>query len=119
MVPQDITFDHKPDTPKEKECILACGSCVFAVEYDDCIMDHLACSSDIWVIEGIVEGIVKGIVKGVVLGVTIGSRDGWQSTYLQVVSGLWPSGQMQLLHPALLLDRMPLPMTMMQVVVQT
>jgi len=35
IVPQDITFDHKPDTPKEKERILACGGRVFAVEYDD------------------------------------------------------------------------------------
>lgn len=35
LVYQDITFDHKPDTPKEKERILACGGRVFAVEYDD------------------------------------------------------------------------------------
>uniref|UniRef100_A0A6U1RBM7 PPM-type phosphatase domain-containing protein n=1 Tax=Cyclophora tenuis TaxID=216820 RepID=A0A6U1RBM7_CYCTE len=31
----EITFDHKPDSPKEKERILACGGRVFAVEYDD------------------------------------------------------------------------------------
>lgn len=35
LVPRDITFDHKPDSPKEKERILACGGRVFAVEYDD------------------------------------------------------------------------------------
>ena len=35
MIAQDITFDHKPDSPKEKERILACGGRVFAVEYDD------------------------------------------------------------------------------------
>lgn len=35
MVAQDITFDHKPESPKEKERILACGGRVFAVEYDD------------------------------------------------------------------------------------
>lgn len=32
---QEITFDHKPDSPAEKERILACGGRVFAVEYDD------------------------------------------------------------------------------------
>jgi serine/threonine protein phosphatase PrpC len=35
LVPEDITFDHKPDTPKEKARILQCGGRVFAVEYDD------------------------------------------------------------------------------------
>lgn len=35
LIGQDITFDHKPDSPKEKERILACGGRVFAVEYDD------------------------------------------------------------------------------------
>lgn len=35
LVPAEITFDHKPDSPKEKERILACGGRVFAVEYDD------------------------------------------------------------------------------------
>jgi serine/threonine protein phosphatase PrpC len=35
LIGQEITFDHKPDSPKEKERILACGGRVFAVEYDD------------------------------------------------------------------------------------
>jgi len=35
LVPMDITFDHKPDSKKEKERIIACGGRVFAVEYDD------------------------------------------------------------------------------------
>lgn len=32
---EEITFDHKPDTPAEKERIIQCGGRVFAVEYDD------------------------------------------------------------------------------------
>lgn len=32
---RDVTIDHKPDQPAEKERILACGGRVFAVEYDD------------------------------------------------------------------------------------
>lgn len=35
LVPVEITFDHKPDSPVEKERIIACGGRVFAVEYDD------------------------------------------------------------------------------------
>ena len=35
IIAQDITFDHKPDSPKEKERILACGGRGVAVEYDD------------------------------------------------------------------------------------
>lgn len=31
----EVTIDHKPDAPKEKERILATGGRVFAVEYDD------------------------------------------------------------------------------------
>ena len=35
IVYEEITFDHKPDTPAEKNRILQCGGRVFAVEYDD------------------------------------------------------------------------------------
>ena len=35
LIAVEITHDHKPDTPKEKERILASGGRVFAVEYDD------------------------------------------------------------------------------------
>ena len=35
LVAVEITHDHKPDSPKEKERILASGGRVFAVEYDD------------------------------------------------------------------------------------
>jgi len=35
LVPVEITHDHKPDTPKEQERILAAGGRVFAVQYDD------------------------------------------------------------------------------------
>jgi len=35
LVPVEITFDHKPDSPAEKERIIASGGRVFAVEYDD------------------------------------------------------------------------------------
>merc|ERR1712119_230200 len=35
LVPVEITHDHIPDTPKEKERILAAGGRVFAVQYDD------------------------------------------------------------------------------------
>uniref|UniRef100_A0A6S8ZMK7 PPM-type phosphatase domain-containing protein n=5 Tax=Ditylum brightwellii TaxID=49249 RepID=A0A6S8ZMK7_9STRA len=35
LVAEEFTHDHKPDTPKEQERILAAGGRVFAVEYDD------------------------------------------------------------------------------------
>lgn len=35
LIAVEVTHDHKPDTPKEKERILASGGRVFAVEYDD------------------------------------------------------------------------------------
>ena len=35
LIAVEVTHDHKPDTPKEKERILATGGRVFAVEYDD------------------------------------------------------------------------------------
>eukprot|EP00536_Pseudo-nitzschia_multiseries_P010730 jgi/Psemu1/326145/estExt_fgenesh1_pg.C_3370008 len=35
MIPIEVTIDHKPDSPKEQERIIACGGRVFAVEYDD------------------------------------------------------------------------------------
>jgi len=35
LVAEEFTHDHKPDTPKEKERIVAAGGRVFAVEYDD------------------------------------------------------------------------------------
>jgi len=35
LVAEEFTHDHKPDTPAEKERILAAGGRVFAVEYDD------------------------------------------------------------------------------------
>lgn len=35
VVAEEFTHDHKPDTPAEKERILAAGGRVFAVEYDD------------------------------------------------------------------------------------
>uniref|UniRef100_A0A7S2E162 PPM-type phosphatase domain-containing protein n=1 Tax=Helicotheca tamesis TaxID=374047 RepID=A0A7S2E162_9STRA len=35
MVSEEFTHDHKPDSPKEQERIIAAGGRVFAVEYDD------------------------------------------------------------------------------------
>jgi len=35
LIAEGFTEDHKPDSPKEKERILAAGGRVFAVEYDD------------------------------------------------------------------------------------
>jgi len=35
LIAEEFTHDHKPDTPLEKERILAAGGRVFAVEYDD------------------------------------------------------------------------------------
>merc|ERR1712194_889623 len=35
LVAEEFTHDHKPDTPGEKDRILAAGGRVFAVEYDD------------------------------------------------------------------------------------
>jgi serine/threonine protein phosphatase PrpC len=35
IVAEEFTHDHKPDSPLEKERILAAGGRVFAVEYDD------------------------------------------------------------------------------------